>query len=77
MSEFDNMEALLNCVRARGLPNGCCVPDRALCCLEKGREVPHANSKGILRKRGSKEVDNVLSLSSWKMQDTGARHILL
>lgn len=36
--------------RMRGLPNDCCKPDRALCCFEKQREVPHANSKEILRK---------------------------
>ncbi len=36
--------------RMRGLPNDCCMLDRALCCFEKQREVPHANSKEILRK---------------------------
>lgn len=54
--------------------------DRALCCSEKQREVPHANSKGNSEKRGSKKEDNVLSLIErllWKMQDTRARDTLL
>lgn len=62
--------------RMRGLPNDRCMPDRALCCSEKQREVPHANSKGNSEKRGSKNEDNALCLIQrllWKTQDTRAR----
>lgn len=66
--------------RMRGLPNDCCMLDRALCCFEKQREVPHANSKEILRKGDprKKTMHSVsFSACSGRREDTRARDILL
>lgn len=61
--------------KMRGLPNDCCMSDWTLCCFEKQRGVPHANSKGILRKRGSKKEDNALCVIQcllWRTRDSWA-----
>lgn len=45
--------------KMRGLPNDCCMPDRALCCFVRQREVPHANSKEILRKGDPRKKETI------------------
>lgn len=68
--------------KMRGLPNDCCMPDRALCCFVRQREVPHANSKEILRKGDPRKkrdnwtlYDSVLDMEG--RQETRAWNTLL
>lgn len=59
--------------RMRGLPNDCCKPDRALCCYEKQKEVPYANSKEILRK-GNPRMKTMHSVSFSRLLVMDERH---